>query len=358
MTGTWSARFSDGLTAESRPAQVRIAAGRVSVRTPEGRSLAEWPLERLALCEEVYANGPVRLRTDDGSEARLTVEGPGFIEALSAVAPQLGRARVRGTTGVRILGWGAVLLAVVAGLFFGIPRLAGPIAALLPLEWEERLGAAVIEQVADEGERCTTPQADAALAGLVTRLTAEQGLPYRFEVRILDRDEINAFAAPGGQLVIFKGLIAFAENGEELAGVVAHEVAHIAQRHPTEGLVRSLGLSFALGAVFGDFAGVGAALGEVGATLISLSHGRAAERAADRTGVRLLREAGIDSRGLAAFFARLQAEGDEFPAQLALLSTHPLHADRVGAITTLAEPGSSAFSPEEWKALRLACRVN
>lgn len=352
---SWRGNFNDGETALSHPVRVSFAGGRLRAVAEDGATWADWPLAELAFCEEFYADGPVRLRRGDGSDARLIVAAPGFAQALTARAPHLRRARVRGSSGMRILGWGTALLALVAGLFFGIPRLAGPVAALVPLEWEERLGTAVVAQVADETERCASPAADAALAGLVERLTAGQALPYRFEVRILDRDEINAFAAPGGQLAVFRGLIDFAGNGEELAGVVAHEVAHVAARHPTEGLIRSLGLSFALGAVFGDFAGVGAALGEIGVTLANLAYSRAAERDADREAVHLLRQAGIDSRGLAAFFTRLQAHAGEFPRQLALLSSHPLHASRMDAVAALAGPGRAAFSAEEWAAVRAAC---
>lgn len=323
---------------------------------PDGRRLAEWPLEDVALCEEVYSDGPVRLRSRAWPDARLSVEAPGFFEAVSAEAPHLRRGRVHGSSGLRILGWGAVLLTVVAGLFIGIPRLAGPIAALVPIEWEERLGTAVVEQLTRDAPHCASPEAEAALAAFVGRLAAARELPYRFEVHLVDRDAINAFAAPGGRLVVFGGLVAFAESPEELGGVLAHEVAHVARRHPTEGLIRSLGLSLTLGTVFGDLAGVGASLGELGLTLTEMSYNRAAEAEADRVAVQLLREAGIDSRGLIAFFARLDAEAADLPEPLGLLSTHPLHAARVEAVTKSAAAGGPPFAAEEWAALKAACK--
>lgn len=352
----WPGWFSDGETAERHAVRVQCVARRLAVTTPYGRRLAEWPLEDVALCEEVYSDGPVRLRSRSRPDARLSVETPGFFEAVSAEAPHLRRGRVRGSSGVRILSWGAVLLAVTAGLYLGIPRLAGPIAALVPPQWEERLGTAVVEQLTQGAADCASPEAEAALAGLVERLAAARELPYRFEVRLVDRDEINAFAAPGGRLAVFGGLVAFAESPEELGGVLAHEVAHIARRHPTEGLIRSLGLSLTLGAVLGDLAGVGAGLGQLGLTLTEMSYSRAAEADADRVAVQLLSESGIDSRGLIAFFSRLYAEAEDLPAPLGLLSTHPLHAARVEAVTESAAPGEPPFSPEEWAAVKAGCK--
>lgn len=350
----WHGQFNDGRTAQNHVVQVLLAGHSLLVQTPAGERLARWELHGARLCEDVYAGGPVRIQHRDMPDARLSVPDAGFLEALGAQLPRFRRRRVRGPVAGRIALWGALLLLLLASLIWSAPRLAGPIAALIPAPWEEALGRHVVATLAPAGQQCTDADAQAALDQLVQTLSAGAALPYRFDVRLVARDEVNAFAAPGGHIVLFSGLVEFADSGEEVAGVLAHEISHILLRHPTEGLVRSVGLKLVLAAALGDFAALGAAAGDFGLTLLNLAYSRDAERAADALAVELLGAAGIDSRGLGRFFARLEAE-TERPEAPGLLSTHPLPASRSAAIEASARPGQAAFSPDAWHALRQAC---
>ena len=161
---------------------------------------------------------------------------------------------------------------------------------------------------------------------------------------------VNAWAAPGGYLAIQSGLIDQARGPEEVAAVLAHEMAHVLERHSLEGIIQRLGLAILLSAVFGDAGGI---VVEAGQALANLSYSRDAEREADRVGIALMHAAGLDATGMAGFFQRLEAAGQDGPP--ALLSTHPAPADRVETARALARPGAPPWSDAQWQAIQRIC---
>jgi predicted Zn-dependent protease len=163
----------------------------------------------------------------------------------------------------------------------------------------------------------------------------------------------NAFALPGGAIVIFDGLIEFAETPEEVAGVLAHEMAHVIKRHGTEALLRSYGLELLIEALTGS-AGGGVA-GGIGETLLGLSYSRDAEGEADRTGIELLLEAGLRADGIGRFFERFDEGPGDMPAALNLLSTHPSSETRARLADEAGSGGAPAMSEADWQALQVIC---
>src|SRR5262245_47549786 len=248
--------FSVGHTAGMRPTSVRLGASTLSVSGSKGERLADWPYRDLRLLEEVYAGQPVRLRCKNGGDARLVGREPNFLDALGRHSRHLPRNNMQKSRALpRAFGWGAATVATVVGLYFGLPILAEPIAALMPLSWEERMGQNVRGQalaiLARGTKECAAPQGKAAIEMLVKRLADTTETRYSFNVMVVDSPLVNAFAAPAGYIVVFRGLIDKASSGEEVAGVVAHEMGHVIERHGTEALIRQLGMNAILGAILG-----------------------------------------------------------------------------------------------------------
>ncbi|KAB2875375.1 MAG: M48 family metallopeptidase, partial [Bauldia sp.] len=233
----------------------------------------------------VYAGQPVRLRSKSGGDARLIVRDPNFLDALGRHSRHLRSNNMQRSRALpRALAWGAATLATLVALYFGLPILAEPIAAVMPLSWEERMGQNVRNQVlgllARGTKQCEAPAGKAAIEALVKRLAATTETRYRFNVVVVDSPLVNAFAAPAGYIVVFRGLIDKASSGEEVAGVLAHEMGHVIERHGTEALIRQLGMNAILGAMLGDASGIGSTAADIGSQLAVLSYGRAAEREA------------------------------------------------------------------------------
>lgn len=116
----------------------------------------------------------------------------------------------------------------------GIPALTAALAPLVPVAWKERLGAAVVKHLMPAQRYCDAPEQLTAVRQIIARLAASAApQPYTFRVHIADSPMVNALAAPGGHIVLFNGILHQTRTPEELAGVLAHEMQHVLQRHST-----------------------------------------------------------------------------------------------------------------------------
>lgn len=169
-----------------------------------------------------------------------------------------------------------------------------------------------------------------AVETIGTRLARDSTWQYRFHVE--DNPELNAYALPGGIVVVHSGLIAATHRPEELAGVLAHEIRHVEERHSVKALVKSFGLRALWVMVTGDLAGTFA--GELGASLIENTFSRDAEREADEGGFDLLVARQIDPSGMESFFGTLADEERKsgLPGPVAWFSTHPQSLARQQAL--------------------------
>jgi predicted Zn-dependent protease len=154
----------------------------------------------------------------------------------------------------------------------------------------------------------------------------------------VDSQEVNAFALPGGFVTVNMGLLRAAESGEEIAAVIAHEIQHVERRHGTRRILRELGGTMVLWAVFGgtDIQAPAFLLGQA----IGMKYDRDQETESDTLGLELLKKADVDPRGMASFFERLAAESPLNPPEL--LSTHPDPGNRAERARQAAE-GHATF---------------
>jgi predicted Zn-dependent protease len=273
--------------------------------------------------------------------------------ALSArFGHELGRQRIRRTrlhVVFALLASIVMLPLILLGAFWAqADRIAGWAASHISLEQEVQLGELAFAQMRPSLKMLDTGQGPAIVQAIGTRLTA--GSAYRYQWHVAADPQVNAFALPGGHVVVFTGLLQRADSAEEVAGVLAHEVQHVELRHSLKNLLHGLGWRALLAVALGDLSGgVWAGMAE---QLGSLSYSRDLERQADLGGLAALRRAGIAPQGMASFFAKLaQQDG----AQIELLSTHPASEDRLQALqAVIRAQGSYAASPlpYDWAALR------
>jgi predicted Zn-dependent protease len=226
------------------------------------------------------------------------------------------------------------------------------------------LGEAVdiqVRSLLDKGRlgtrfECGTADAEkpgrAALDRLVAKLAASAGLQVPLAVAVVRRREANAIALPGGHIYVFQGLVAKADSADELAGVLAHELGHIAQRDGTRAVLQAAGLSFLFGMLLGDFVGGGAVV-VAARTVLQSSYSRDVEAAADTYGVGLMVKIGGNPRALATMLSKIEPTE---PA-LKILLDHPETKDRVDAINAAAPASSGAalLDPADWAALKRIC---
>jgi predicted Zn-dependent protease len=358
----YPATYNDGTTAARQSVTVLIDVNGLRLVGEDGGIVDQWRYEDLRLVDEVFGGDGLRFGLA-GSEARLTFETQGIFSELRRRAPHLSidrRSRTKVALRATVMVVAAVaVLAVV--LWVGVPLAAQVLTRFVPVSWEVALGDKVMDKViehfADEDggspRFCDAPAGRAVLDRLVAKLAAAADSPYDLRVAVLDHKMPNGFALPGGQIVLFGGLVEFAETPQEVTAVVAHEIGHVVRRHTTQLILRNLGITFFFGVMLGDL-GSGA-IAIAGETLLTLSYSREAETEADATAIQLLQRAAMRADGLASFFARLDKKLPDLPAALALLSTHPSSEERA-AKAKLAGTDGTALTPEEWAGLKVICK--
>ena len=227
-----------------------------------------------------------------------------------------------------------------------LPDLGDAAGETLTRAEEERLGDAFLRQVRQRLRLVDDPEVVDYIEALGQRIaSADRERRYRFIV--VDAPTVNAFAGPGGVIAVNAGLIVITESESELAAVVAHEIAHVTQRHLAQLIERSRLAS--LTTLAGVFAGIliatqnpqagqaTVAASAAGAQHAALSYSREKEMEADRTGMELLHRAGFDPRAVPAFFERFQ-EWQRFTSRPPeFLSTHPVTVSRIADTRGRAE---------------------
>jgi beta-barrel assembly-enhancing protease len=361
----WEAAYLDGRTAARRPATVRITRTGLDIAVAESDARFFWPFREIRQTQGTYAGEQVRLERGGALPEALLIGDIGFLSAARAASPEAVHlhepARRRFRIGLTV---GALLVAIVLAIgvyYVGIPAAARVAAARVPVAWEEQLGSAIVDHFAPVARRCEDPARQARIDAIVARLTAQaRPQPYTFHITVMNSSIVNAVAAPGGQIIVFRGLLERTDNAEELAGVLAHEIQHVLHRHVTRAIFQQASTSVLVAAMVGDVSGVAYAL-EAARTLGDLQMSRAAESEADRDGMRLLQQAGIDSEGMITFFEKLaKLEGERGGGSLTrYLRTHPTTADRIATLRALAaaapRPTARLLPDEDWDNVKSLC---
>ncbi|MBH0200765.1 MAG: M48 family metallopeptidase [Nitrospira sp.] len=359
--------FGEEFPASGSPCLVHVEAHGLTIafpfetseRQPESVSFSDMKVSAGGLDHDqlvIKWAGPTGART-------LYLKNPDVIRAFRHAAPaqlnapleqaaeQVRRARHRHRTTWSIVG--GSLLAVVLGLWFGSDLLVELAVDRIPIEWERKLGESAYRDFLVHQDVMKEGPSVEAVNEMIHRLTGQiSENPYTFEVTVVKSDVVNAFALPGGYIVVFTGLMKKAENGEEVAGVLAHELNHVLQRHGLERIIKQLGFVAVVSIVLGNPPGLGGVMKQLGVELMTLKFGRAQETEADLTGLQLLHRAKIDPSGMITFFQRL-AEKDE--GRVEWLSTHPMSSARADRLKAeLAEMPKQTPEPFtfEWTKVR------
>jgi Zn-dependent protease with chaperone function len=366
MAGRVPSAYHDGLTARRHVVGVEVGQDGLVLHHDDGRA-EHWPFARLRRIA-AHADGrtfTLALLSETGDElprdpARLVVSDAGLAAEIARAAPLLARRELpRGALRRVAIGTAGALGAVALILFVIVPMLAATIAERMPRETEIAFGRSVVAQIEgflapdDAPLACEGAAGRAALGQMTARLTAARTLGYDLRIEVFDHPMVNAFAAPGGHVILMRGLIEAAESPEEVAGVLAHEIGHVEARDPTRLALRAAGSAGILSLLIGDMLG-GAAIAVAAEYMLTAAYSRQAEAAADAYALAMLAEAGVGAEGLAAFFDRVAEEAAAVPEYL---STHPGLAAR--AVVARAAPSAPGAPPilgaEEWAALRAIC---
>ncbi|KAA2233146.1 M48 family metallopeptidase [Salinarimonas soli] len=356
MTQAGRGACYDGRTARRRDVAILLEPGGLRA-VEEGEEVLLWPYEAIRR-EETTGDG-LTIGSVDDALARIEIADAGLAAEIARRCPRLhARADADRAPVGRILLWSAAAAAsILVTVVYLVPLAAGYAAALVPPAMERRLGDAVEGRVrallGGGGTVCADEMGLRALDRLAEQLARAANLPEPPRIVVLPARTRNAVALPGGRIVLLDGMLQEARTPDEVAGVLAHEIGHVAHRDGLKRMIQVGGTGYLLGLLFGDVGGAGV-LVALGQTLVDTSYSRGVEAEADAYAARLLAGLGRPAIPLGDLMARMEGEEGGGPA---FLRTHPGGTLRRDALRGGPNPtdGAPLLTPEEWAALRRIC---
>ncbi len=362
LAGTLPADWYDGVSAVRHEGTARLGGDTTLVLEESGQPALHVPLGDLvsggALASQLLYH---RISLPD-FRLRLPLDLPPDFAAALPQRRKYGGWVDRMGLGKAVIAFTAVSAAAVA-LFMTAPEWLGP---MVPPAWERQIGDAMVGDLG--GKLCHTPAGDAAMAKM---LAAVDPAETKVRAGVANSGMVNAVALPGGQVMLFDGLVQQAETPEELAGVLGHEVGHVRERHVMTAILRQFGLSILL-------AGADSGIGNTAFGIASLGYSREAEREADEYARARMAAADISPLGAAAFFERLgggkadetgddeadedgEGNGEDAREENALIgwiASHPAPGERAKAYRDAASEGKDyppVLTDEEFAAIQSMC---
>lgn len=270
-----------------------------------------------------YGQGPslAYLEFKDANQAITT-----FKEFYPFKTWQLGTKQQKGKT---CLVLSAAVIAIVmfcfAAYFIFVPGLSDRLAKSVPIEWEIDLGNQLSKQLieTEKQDKIKSAQIDS----FFRLMDVQTDYPLKFYY--LDDTIVNAFAVPGGSIIVYQGLLDKMKNYEALAGLLGHEFTHVQNKHSLRSLFRSLSGFVLLSLLFGDLTGVAGVLLENSHSIQNLSYSREFEEEADEGAVQILLDRKIPLDGMLGLFKIFQSLGAKGLHLPEFLSTHPITDDRI-----------------------------
>jgi len=236
--------------------------------------------------------------------------------------------------GNRIIRDLVILLAIAGVLFVGgyfmvleINKSDLEISYQVSIEQEEKLGDMLKDVMVSDYKVIEGNLADSAVQEITNRLLAAiDSTPYRYEIKIIQNENINAFTIPGGNIYILSGLIEAADSPEEVAAVLAHEIGHAEKRHVVTKLMKDMSMTAIVSILSGGDPSV---ITEVLQSMVGNKFNREQEMEADKFALQLMEDAHIPPKALARFFERLNDKELDYNENLEILMTHPHNSKRI-----------------------------
>jgi predicted Zn-dependent protease len=330
--------YFDGLSARPRPVRLQLESGWLVIAGEQSTTRVkladvQWPERRRHGPRVTHLRGGGSLHCADAAGWDLWLQAQGRRESWVVKAQQSWRAT---------LAAALALLAVCAALYvWGLPLAARGTLAFVPPSVDAQLGQTALQAMRDRGllSASAVPPVQqqrlaAALQSALARTYGAQAPPVTLHFH-KSRIGPNAFALPGGQVVVTDELVTLLEGRDELLlGVLAHEAGHLLHRHGMRALVQTTLLSSITALAFGDFSNV---LAGAPALLGHMAYSRDFEREADAEAIRVLRTNGQSPLAMVTVFERLQAEREKHGGGPGIaLASHPADAERIGRFRAAA----------------------
>ena len=349
------AAFHDGITSDEKQVVVNVHDDFLEITGADTNHI--WVYGDIEI-EERPSDGRIgSISSTNEPDARLYLPSAEFKKITSKIPRSKSKA-------LRLSFWiTAGIACIIAAVFFVIPALAPIVLPHMPKSWDEGLGEYASKYFVDESAQCNSLAGNLALNKIGSKLGVEDN-DFKLNISVQRSEMINAFALPGGRVLVHSALIDDVKSQEELIGVLAHEAAHVHFRHGSERMLRSVMTTIVIDTLTG---GAGSAV-YLGSEYMMMNYGQDQESAADLWAVERLAKMNVEPSKMADFFTRMELEmaesedGEMLDKISEYVSTHPSNKKRAQDIEDLAIKlkgddfiAKQLLSDKEWQDIKQIC---
>jgi beta-barrel assembly-enhancing protease len=323
--------YFDGESNKPIKVEIKVTPLFVLIDLP-GEEVLKWEHDKIHT-QEIPGSLKIAVNFGDYPYQSLEVNKEDLFEVvrqINPLAPYLigsGRKILSNTTRWLLAFLFVVASAILLVYFLLIPLATQLMVKMIPIETEIDLGKKMSESML-AGEKIDSEKT-ALLNEFYKSIKTSSKYPVR--VSVVDSKIKNAFAVPGGQIVVYTGLLKEMKDYSELVALLGHEKAHVEERHSLQSMAKSLGLYIVISLIAQDVNGVMAVIIDNASNLQQLSYSRDFEKEADELGLKLIIQNKIDPKGMIALFKRLQTD-DRSLKTPEFLSTHPDVENRIDVL--------------------------
>jgi predicted Zn-dependent protease len=346
MEVLYKGRFFNGRTTRAYIIDCTIKDKALHLFFEDG-STAVWPVNEIK-CREVSRNFISLQYGTHFPFEQLDVTDKEFIKLFTKTA---GVKRPRSSTqrtAPIILGLlGLILFGLWAAYVWLFPMITDMVARKVPISYEESMGQDVLRSVID------VRKIDRKKTKVINEYFKQLDIntPYKIKITVVNEPVVNAFALPGGQIVVYTGILKKMNSHEQLAALLAHEFSHVQMRHATRNIFRNLSGYIILSLIIGDMGGVTGTIMQHAEKLTTLSYSRKLEQEADEQGMEILKHNQIDVSGMRSLFEMLKEDdANDVPKVSELISTHPDLDKRIEAVNDFMSKND--YTPREHKIMQ------
>lgn len=331
---TFEALYHDGTGAVAFPAQLVPGRYYISISYTDSTGSIKhvrWNTDKINRTD-FNRPGAVVLVYHDVPLQRIEIADRQIIDVLKTNYPNAAFHQSKAKTTNKLV---LVILALVAlfagaialGYFVVVPAIADKMAENLPVSYEEQIGETLYTSTVK------TEEINDSCTVLMNRFfnTLHYASNYHIKLTVVKNDIVNAYAMPGGHIVVYEGILRKMNRPDELAALLSHEFSHVQLHHTTKSIFRSFSASILLSLLPGDGGGYATAVLQNAYELKQLGYSRQLEEEADRNGMKLMQQSGIDITGMKLLFETLKKQ-ETGGAPIQFLSTHPLTDARIEAV--------------------------
>lgn len=358
----WDGYFYDGESAKRHDVRVRITSEGLVIYHNNQELL--WKYGKFQQGEEFYSAEKTHLESTQYKNQRLVVLDPDFTYNLKKYFPDWNRSlkvdfKTKDLRRVAFAASALILLFLPIFYLFILPLISSTVAKFIPVSFEEKLSEPYVSRFAPEENLCNGDKKFKDINKIFEKLiSTAPNSAYKFSFSVVKSNVVNAFALPGGNVVVYSGLIEKTERSEQLAGVLAHEIQHVLNRHGMESLVKNYSLGLLISAVSGDTSGVKTTL-NLAKFLGLMKYSRESEEEADVKGIKMMKEAKLDPNGMVEFFEIIKKSSFNISKSLEYVSTHPQTESRIetlkGYTKDIDYKPVVLFTDNEWKEIKKIC---